>query len=150
MPHTQKLFTPPRGEIVLLSIKPKYAELILSGDKRVEFRRSWAKKNVELLVLYSSSPVQKIVGVVNVKGTMVASPTRLWQISQEMGGGLTRAELREYFLGRAKGVGVKLGYVKRLSEPLNPFEVIVDFVAPQSFRYLAQREYMNIKKYLVD
>ena len=59
------------GKVVLLSIKPKYADLILTGSKQVEFRRSWAAQDVGLIVLYSSSPIQKIVGIVEVDSVVM-------------------------------------------------------------------------------
>jgi len=49
---------------ILLSIKPKYAELIKSGMKRYEFRRKISKKaGRSKIFIYSTSPVKKITGV---------------------------------------------------------------------------------------
>jgi len=48
---------------VLLSIKPKYAEMILSGEKKYEFRRAIFKKpGISKVVIYASSPVSKVIG----------------------------------------------------------------------------------------
>ena len=48
---------------VLLSIKPEYAEKIFEGTKKYEFRRSVFKnRNVKTVVVYASSPVQKVIG----------------------------------------------------------------------------------------
>lgn len=134
------------GRTVLLSIKPKYADLILSGSKRVEFRRSWAKEDVSMLVLYSSSPVQKIVGVVEVENTIIAPPKSLWETSVERCGGLTKDELRNYFSGKEQGVAVLLGQVFKPAEHIKPLDVIDNFVPPQSFRYLRPHEYIKLEK----
>lgn len=134
------------GRTVLLSIKPRYADLIVAGSKRVEFRRSWAAQDVSVIVLYSSSPVQKIVGVVAVDDIVVASPTALWRTCNEMGGGLTREELRSYFAGKSVGVGVLLGQVLKLEKHVEPTDVIKNFVPPQSFRYLDSNEYVKLEK----
>ncbi|WP_174977362.1 ASCH domain-containing protein [Pandoraea communis] len=131
---------------MLLSIKPKYADLILSGSKRVEFRRTWAKQDVSVIVLYSSSPVQRIVGAVAVDQIVVASPTSLWKTCAERGGGLTRNELRSYFAGKRKGVAVLLGEVLKLAKLVDPSDVIRAFRPPQSFRYLDSSEYIRIEK----
>jgi len=131
---------------VLLSIKPKYADLILAGSKRVEFRRSWAAQDVSIIVLYSSSPIQKIVGVVEVEDVVIASATSLWKTCVERGGGLTRDELRTYLAGKSQGVGVLLGKVFKLAKHVEPSEVISNFVPPQSFRYLDADEYMKLEK----
>lgn len=137
-----------RGRAVLLSIKPKYADLILGGSKRVEFRRSWAAEEVGVIVLYASSPIQKIVGVVEVDEILVASQTSLWRICTERGGGLTRDSLRDYFAGKSQGFAVLLGKVFKLTMNAEPSNVIENFVPPQSFRYLTSDEYIKIEKML--
>lgn len=134
------------GRAVLLSIKPKYADLILAGSKRVEFRRSWAAQEVSVIFLYSSSPVQKIVGAVEVTEVVSASPTALWKTCAERGGGLTREELRAYFVGKPQGFAVLLGKVTRPTDHVEPSEVIGNFVPPQSFRYLEAAEYKKLEK----
>nr|WP_315594766.1 ASCH domain-containing protein [uncultured Cupriavidus sp.] len=141
----QESFPRPGGRAVLLSIKPKYADLILSGTKRVEFRRSWAAEDVSMIVLYASSPVQRIVGFVEVEDVVIAPPSRLWKTCAEMGGGLTRQELRAYFDGKSQGVAVLLGRVISAVKHLNPTEVISNFVPPQSFRYLNAKEFMKLE-----
>lgn len=135
----------PGGRAVLLSIKPKYADLILAGSKRVEFRRSWAAQNVRVIVLYASSPVKMIVGAVEVDEVIVGSPSSLWKTCTERGGGLTRKELMSYFAGKSKGVAVLLGKVIKPVENVKPTDVINNFVPPQSFRYLAATEYLTIE-----
>ena len=146
---SQRSLPRPRGRAVLLSIKPKYADLILGGSKRVEFRRSWAAEETGLIVLYASSPIQKIVGVVEVDQVLVASPTSLWKICSERGGGLTREGLRDYFVGKSKGVAVFLGRVFKTAKNIEPSDVIEKFVPPQSFRYLKANEYTKIEKMLL-
>lgn len=148
MPLSQKSSPRQRGRTVLLSIKPKYADLILEGSKRVEFRRSWAAEDVGLIVLYASSPIQKIVGVVEVDQIRVTSPTLLWKMCLEMGGGLTRDELKAYFNGKLLGVAVLLGAVFKPTRHLEPSAVIDNFIPPQSFRYLDASEYKKIEKSL--
>ena len=51
--------TKPRD--VILSIKPKYWELIRSGVKKVEFRRKWVKEytDVNITYIYASSLLKK-------------------------------------------------------------------------------------------
>lgn len=138
----------PSGRVILLSIKPKYADLILAGSKRVEFRRSWAAHDVSMVVLYSSSPIQKIVGIVEVNNVVVASPTSLWNICTESGGGLTRSELRSYFSGKSRGVAVRLGKVREFIKHVDPKTVISNFVPPQSFRYLDANEHSILENKL--
>jgi len=45
---------------VLLSIKPKYVEKIVNGEKQYEFRkRIFRNKNVRKAFIYSTSPTKK-------------------------------------------------------------------------------------------
>ena len=48
---------------VLLSIKPEFAEKIFDGTKKFEFRKTIFKNNnVQKVIVYASSPVQKVIG----------------------------------------------------------------------------------------
>lgn len=98
-----------------------------------------------MIVLYASAPVQKIVGFVEVEDVVIAPPSRLWKTCAEMGGGLTRQELRAYFDGKSQGVAVLLGRVVSAVKHLNPTDVISNFVPPQSFRYLNAKEFMKLE-----
>lgn len=146
----QESSTAPGDKAILLSIRPKYADLILSGTKLVEFRRSWAASEVSTIVLYSSAPIQKIVGLVKVQDVVVASPSSLWETCKERGGGLTRKELRAYFCGKSKGVAILLGHVLKPHNHIKPSDIIDDFIPPQSFRYLSEVEFNKIKNEMMD
>ena len=52
-----------RGRVLLLSLKPRYADAILSGAKTIELRRTRPNIKVPALALiYSTSPVRSLVG----------------------------------------------------------------------------------------
>lgn len=136
---------PQGGRAVLLSIKPKYSDLILSSKKSVEFRRSWAREDVGLIVIYASSPQQRLVATVLVEEVVHTSPSKLWEYCRSHGGGLTRRELLDYFSGKPKGYAVILGTVKKLRKPIDPGLLIENFSPPQSFRYLTEVELKSIE-----
>lgn len=136
---------PQGGRAVLLSIKPKYSDLILSREKLVEFRRSWAREDVGLVVIYASSPQQRLVATVPVQEVIHASPSKLWEYCRSHGGGLTRRELFDYFSGKSKGYAVILGKVKKMRKPIDPGSLIENFSPPQSFRYLTAVELKSIE-----
>ena len=63
---------------VLLSVKPKYAEKIVEGKKKYEFRRAiFQKQNIEKVYIYSSSPVSKIVAAFRSEERRVGKECRL-------------------------------------------------------------------------
>ncbi|WP_281718908.1 ASCH domain-containing protein [Pandoraea apista] len=131
---------------MLLSVKPRFAEQILAGTKKVEFRRSWAAEPVGLAVVYSSSPVQRLVGIVEIEGTVIASPVSVWTKCRGRGPGLERQELMEYFAGKDQAYGILLGKLARPEKPIRPTSLFRGFRPPQSFRYLTAAELRRIGK----
>lgn len=63
---------------VLISIKPKYIEKILSKEKTYEFRKTIFKKKVDNILIYSNSPEKKIIGYFEVNEINKYSPENLW------------------------------------------------------------------------
>ena len=146
MTNFQECLQPEGPRAILLSVKPRFAELILSGAKKVEFRRTWAVQPVGLAVIYSSSPVQRIVGIVGINGTFVASPSKVWTKCLPLGPGLPRQELMEYFSGKDVACGVLLGEVTLPPKPVLPKSLFKGFRPPQSYRYLSGAELCRIGK----
>jgi len=138
----------PSRSAILLSIKPKFADLIVEGSKRVELRRSIPAQRVGTIAIYSSSPVQSIVALVDVKETIEATPTKLWTIAKENGGGLTRAELVAYFESKSLGFAFMLENVRVFEKPVNPNKILKPFSPPQSFKYLTTKELQKLEKLL--
>lgn len=136
------------GSAILLSVKPKFANLIVAGSKLVELRRTIPAQNVGTIAIYSSSPVQMIIALADVKEIIEASPTKLWDISKRNGGGLTKAELFAYFDSKKTGFAIMLENVRVYDKPVIPTKVFKPFSAPQSFRYLTLKELKKFKQLL--
>lgn len=137
----------PNGRAILLSVQPKFANLIAAGTKLVELRRSWPSQEVGLIAIYSTSPVKSIIAVSEVKEIVKAAPSRIWTYARNYGGGLTKAELLEYLSGKDEGYAVLLKNVHVFSKPISPTKLIDDFTAPQSFRYLTEKELQRLVKH---
>lgn len=123
------------GRNVLLSIKPRFANAILCGEKRVELRRVVPTKEIETVVLYSTTPDQAIVGWFEVNEIEVASPSKLWKQYGPVSS-LTRREFYDYFRGCQRGIAFCIGTMTGLTTPL-PLDIFGSVNAPQSFSYLA-------------
>lgn len=130
-----------RAKFALISIRPNFANKILSGEKKLEFRRRWTTKPIEYLVIYSSSPVQRIVAVASIIGVTEGTETALWDLAKERKGGVTRKLIREYFADRETGFAIELGEILKFPERVNPRSKFPNFRPPQSFRYLDEDEY---------
>lgn len=146
MTNFRKSSLPQAGKTIVLSIKPKYVDLILAGTKTVEFRRAWAAEKVDRIALYASAPIQKIVGIAQVSEVVSATPTQLWDYCKKRGGGLTKSELFSYMDGRVKGFAVLLNKVSQFDQGVLPSRVITEFSPPQSFRYMTAAEVRKLEK----
>lgn len=136
------------SEIVVISLHPEHANKILSGIKKLEFRRVWATKPVRAVVIYSTQPVQKIVAIGYVKQTHYGSPNKLWNIAKLIGGGLSRRSLYKYFEGKKSGYAIEFKQIVKLKEPVSPESVFSSFHPPQSFTYLKDSELENLESLL--
>ncbi len=136
----------PSGRAVLLSIKPKYVDLILAGTKRVELRRSWPANDIGVMVLYSSAPIQKLVGVAFIDRIEECDFQTLWKLAEAHGGGVTRDELDEYVKGKKTAFGVMIDRVKIAEAQVDPKEFFPDFTPPQSFLYLDPTDFRRVMR----
>ena len=73
-------------ETILLSVNPEYVDKIFAGSKKYEFRKRLANRDVDKIIIYSTMPVMKVVGEVQVIKTISASPTALWEYTKKFAG----------------------------------------------------------------
>jgi len=121
---------------VLLSIKPEFVEKIFNGTKRVEFRRNiFRSDKISSIVVYASSPVQKIIGEFEIDEIMTGSPEHLWcETSKDAG--ISKLYFDQYFADKCTGYAIRIKSVKKYRHPLC---LKLDFNIshpPQSFQYL--------------
>lgn len=120
---------------ILLSIKPEYAEKILSGTKKFEFRRSIFKnQSVTKVVIYASSPIQKIIGEFEIECIITLSLSELWENTKSHSG-IDKEFYDNYFHGKKIGHAIKVKKTKRYRkhQELKDYDI---HYPPQSFCYL--------------
>ena len=71
---------------ILLPIKPEYANKIVDKIKLYEYRKNICKKKIDKIVIYSTAPVKKIIGEVEVKEVICDSPDRIWKKTENYSG----------------------------------------------------------------
>jgi predicted transcriptional regulator len=124
---------------VLLSVKPRFAEAILAGDKTFEFRRLLFKRaDVRTVVLYASSPMCKVVGEFTIDEVVTLGLEALWEMTCN-GGAIDRRYFDQYFEGRETGHALKVKRTRRYRSPLCLRTEFGIRHPPQSFRYLGSR-----------
>jgi predicted transcriptional regulator len=120
---------------VLLSIKPEFANKIFDGTKKYEFRKNIFKRNdVNKVVVYASSPVQRIIGEFDIKSILCEELDKLWEITREFSG-ITKQFYDTYFANKEMAFAIQIGDVKKYPRPKYLSNFHINF-APQSFAYL--------------
>lgn len=128
---------------LLLSIRPKFAEMIFNGTKTIELRR--VKPNLtinDIVVVYVTSPIKQIWGSFIVSSIICLPIAELWQ-SVEISAGVTKDEFFDYFLGVEYGYGIVISNISSVVEPIDLIDIRRiwnGFTPPQSYRYLSHAE----------
>ncbi|MCD2421248.1 hypothetical protein LQ567_00635 [Niabella pedocola] len=121
---------------VLLSIKPEFANKIFEGTKLFEFRRSIFKNtNVKKVVVYASSPVQKVIGEFEIDFILKSKLEELWNETQEFSG-ITREYFFQYFSNKEEGFAIKIKNQRKYKHPKS-LKDDYNLLPPQSFLYLS-------------
>jgi predicted transcriptional regulator len=124
---------------MLLAIHPRFARLILRGEKTFELRRrapglragSW-------IALYATAPEQALTGLVRAEEILVGHPESLWDKVRD-GCALEPREYWKYYAGASRAVGIRLADPIPFSEPLRLAQlrrIWPGFRPPRSFCYL--------------
>lgn len=122
----------------LLSIRPKYAAAILNGNKKYELRRTRFSRHVDIVVIYVTAPVQKVVGEFDVIAILSGPVKSLWEKTQQYAD-TDEDAFFSYFKGLQNGYAIQIGEVRRYEEPFCPIKQF-GIKPPQSFVYLKDGE----------
>ena len=122
---------------LLMSIKPKYVDRILDGQKKVELRRKFTDKWIgKKISIYASKPAAALAGEAVIRDVVVDRPEQVWRrFGPDTG--CSDQEFAEY-VGEADAVyAICLDQVRRYSNPIGHRQVSdlldVKLVPPQSY-----------------
>lgn len=119
---------------VLMSIRPIYAEAIFDGIKTVELRRRRPSfVDGTRVLVYSSSPHQKLRGTFEVGGILADEPRVLWEEVGERAC-VDREVFDAYFAGCPVAYAIEVKNPKRIK----PTRLSIR--PPQSYLFLRSRE----------
>jgi predicted transcriptional regulator len=127
--------SPTTGRQVVMSVHPQYAEAIMDGRKKVEFRKRPLADDVVVVWVYATAPVQRIVGYFEVGATITAAPGELWRQFASVGC-IDRSDFDRYYSTAGLGSGIKIKSAVRLAVPIPINDILPSGVAPQSFAYV--------------
>jgi predicted transcriptional regulator len=124
---------------VVLSIKPQFANKIFDGTKKFEFRKAIFKnQNVTSVLVYASSPVQKVIGEFEIGEIFNFDLKTLWDKTKEHSG-ITEDYFYEYFENREQGFAIQIKNQVRFTKP-KCLRKDYNLTPPQSFSYWNSKE----------
>jgi predicted transcriptional regulator len=142
------------SHILLLSIKPEYANKIFAGKKKVELRRIRTRLDSgDLVLIYVSSPNKALVASFEVDRVITVENlprelNNLWKQVKEQAG-INRKQFDNYYEGASVGVGIFLKNLQRFPKPLELESLrkqLPNIRPPQSYRYLTPLEVKGVEK----
>src|ERR1035438_8785514 len=120
---------------VLLSIKPEFAEKIFDGTKKFEFRRTiFSKTHINTVIVYASSPVQRVIGEFQINQVLFDDIDTLWRRTCDYAG-IDKDLFLKYFIDKNKGYAIEIKHVRKYKTPLHLKERF-QIQPPQSFAYI--------------
>ncbi len=135
--HVENDTTFRQNSALLFSLKPQFADLVITGEKRVEFRRRFSR-NMEgfLAYFYISSPIRCIMFSSLLSKVHYSDVNDLWKRFNTIGG-VSEKDYFDYFNGTNNGYAIELDNVKILSKILSLDSIrnryMPSFRPPQSF-----------------
>ncbi|AEV31101.1 hypothetical protein Oweho_0078 [Owenweeksia hongkongensis DSM 17368] len=133
------------NKVIVVSIKPEFANKIFDGSKRIELRKASPTVNPgDLMIVYSTSPVMAIIGVCKIQEVIKSSPKEIWEKHSDVLG-IDEVRFNDYYSRSNFAVGIVIENSRRLRSniPLGKIrEQFPKFTPPQTFKYFS-REWVS-------
>ena len=122
---------------ILMSIKPEYVDKIFSGEKKYEYRKRLCKKKIDTIIVYSSSPIQKVVGELKIEKVLYDKKSIIWNKTNRYGG-ITKTKYDKYYenCDYAVAYEIEKAILYDKQKDLKDFNVQM---APQSYVYIINK-----------
>ena len=138
---------------ILLSIKPQFAELILSGRKSVELRKLFSTDAAgKKMFLYSTKPRQIIIGAVDIIDVKIQPVNEILEELLDKCC-INHLQLKEYFGLNKNGYVIHLQNPVRFNTKITLKEMrIMQLSPPQSYMFIDESSdiHETLKKLLED
>lgn len=121
--------------IMLLSINPVHVEKILEGTKKYEYRKVVSRKDVTKILIYSTTPVKKVIGEADVSNILIDAPENIWKKTKDCSG-ISKSFFDSYYNGKNLAVAYEIKNVRKYERSKNLSDYGIK-TAPQSFLYLS-------------
>ena len=119
---------------IMMSIKPEYVKKIFSGIKKYEYRKKKCKQKIDKIIVYSSSPVQKVVGELLIEDVLYNKKEIIWN-ETNIYGGINKDKFDKYFEKNDYAVAYKIKKFIIYDKPKKLKDYNIN-TAPQSYAYI--------------
>ncbi len=134
---------------LLLSLKPRYADLIFGGLKKAELRRrSLAHMEGRDVFVYVTSPVMVLRGGFRVGMVWTGTPQDVWDRVSEWAG-VDKDDFDAYYAGQSIAYALEITDVWEYAEPAGLAKLrgqFDNFTVPQSWRYVTPEEHESFSE----
>lgn len=117
---------------MLMSIKPRYVEKIISGEKLFEFRKHLFKP-VDRIYIYETRPVKRVIGFMTYDKVLADTPLNIWQRCWKKAG-MGIVDYESYYHNSKQAIAISISDIHLFERPISIDEFDQGKV-PQSFRY---------------
>jgi predicted transcriptional regulator len=131
-------------KIALISIHPEFVEKISNGTKRVEFRKRTSDV-VSIYFVYSTAPIQKIVGFFEVKEIHRDTPKSIWNKFFNVAG-IDSKRYFEYYSDYNEAVAIEIKKFYKFNTEFEIHDLIGLKSPPQSYAFVPMDDIPRIKK----
>ena len=126
------------GKVLVVSIKPEFAEKIFNGIKSIELRKSTPDVSPgDTVVIYCTDPVKAVLGICLVKEVLKLKPSLMWKNHKQVLG-IDQKRYKAYYENSAIAVGIVLTSICKLEKDVSLSaikKIFPFFQPPQTFRY---------------
>ncbi len=129
---------------IILSIHPQYIKKILSGEKQYEYRKR-IPVDIRYLVVYETSPLKKIVALIEIDSIIKDSPENIWSETYKHSG-ISEKFFFDYFKNNQIAYAIKFRNVYQLPTPQDITRLKNITCAPQAYTYIREPIRMLCKK----
>lgn len=138
-------------KLLLISIKGKYVEEIVSGRKTIELRKSMPKvKAGDTVIIYTTQPRKAVTAIATVKNVLRLTPEKMWH-DHSKSLGIDKEDFWQYYDGCRFAIGIEMQSVIELDTEilLSAIKLIYpSFTPPQTFKYLGKFQTLRDYKHL--
>jgi predicted transcriptional regulator len=120
---------------LLVSIKPKWADAIISGEKKYELRRRPPKLLAPIsAIIYATAPVCALVAKCTMGPVLSGPPMQIWD-RVAMSSSITQSEFDDYFRGCLQAHAIVVSNPIKFEKPLSLgyLRDTIRFSAPQAW-----------------